>query len=169
MGVHYASSMKKSKYTRELLEPVIRDSVSWAEVLRRLGISFTGGNNSYVRKKVRELEIDTSHFLGLRANSGARHRGGPDKLGWREVLVLDRNGGRKEQYPRLRRAVTEYGLEEKCVWCGLTDEWNEKPLVLQLDHISGDSLDNRPENLRFLCPNCHSQTKTWGKMKNLRH
>lgn len=45
--------------------------------------------------------------------------------------------------------------------CGLTDNWQGKPLVLQLDHINGINNDNRLENLRFLCPNCHSQTETF--------
>ena len=51
-------------------------------------------------------------------------------------------------------------LEYKCSECGLKDSWNFKPLCLQLDHINGIRYDNRIENLRFLCPNCHSQQIT---------
>jgi hypothetical protein len=47
------------------------------------------------------------------------------------------------------------------VRCGQGPEWNGKTLVLQLDHENGDCTDNRLENLRFLCPNCHSQTETF--------
>jgi len=61
-----------------------------------------------------------------------------------------------------KNKVLKYKLiEYKCKKCGLANEWNKKKLTLHLDHINGDSSDNRIENLRFLCPNCHSQTKTY--------
>ena len=62
-------------------------------------------------------------------------------------------------------ALKKYLIEtkgEKCEDCGLESTWNKKPLVLQLDHIDGDSDNNYPQNLRLLCPNCHSQTATYG-------
>ena len=63
------------------------------------------------------------------------------------------------------RLVKEKYLEYKCAECGIT-EWNGKPLSLHLDHINGINNDHRIENLRFLCPNCHSQTNTYaGKNK----
>jgi 5-methylcytosine-specific restriction endonuclease McrA len=61
--------------------------------------------------------------------------------------------------------VKENRLEYKCANCGIK-EWNNLPLSLQLDHINGVNNDHRLENLRFLCPNCHSQTDTYsGKNK----
>lgn len=48
--------------------------------------------------------------------------------------------------------------ENKCEICDLIPEWMGKPLVLQLDHIDGNSDNNFPSNLRLICPNCHSQT-----------
>jgi 5-methylcytosine-specific restriction endonuclease McrA len=52
-----------------------------------------------------------------------------------------------------------------CKECGLGQTWNGKPLVFQLDHANGDNKDNRRENLRMICPNCHTQTPTWGFKK----
>lgn len=59
-----------------------------------------------------------------------------------------------------KKLVSQYGVEEKCDVCGIMD-WLGKSLCLELDHINGVSHDNRPQNLRFLCPNCHTQSDTF--------
>ena len=64
-----------------------------------------------------------------------------------------------------RRIINEKLLEQSCAECGIVNEWNNKKLVLQLDHINGKNNDNRLENLRFICPNCHSQTETFSCKK----
>ena len=60
----------------------------------------------------------------------------------------------------MRKYLVE-NLIYECSCCGIT-EYNNKPITLQVDHIDGDRKNNEMNNLRFLCPNCHSQTKTWG-------
>ena len=65
-----------------------------------------------------------------------------------------------------QRIVSQNLLEYKCVKCGI-DSWQGETIVLDLDHINGNNRDNRLTNLRFLCPNCHSQTDTYkGRNKN---
>jgi 5-methylcytosine-specific restriction endonuclease McrA len=67
------------------------------------------------------------------------------------------------------RVLKENVIKYQCAECGMFDKWNGKKIILQLDHINGVNNDNRVENLRFLCPNCHSQTKTYsGKNRNKR-
>jgi 5-methylcytosine-specific restriction endonuclease McrA len=62
-------------------------------------------------------------------------------------------------------ALKKYLIEkfgEQCSECGQEGTWNNSPLVLQLDHIDGDSDNNFLKNLRLLCPNCHTQTENFG-------
>jgi DNA-binding CsgD family transcriptional regulator len=82
----------------------------------------------------------------------------PHVLPLEELLVVGRRTNRMHLKIRLFKA----GLKEnRCERCGIT-EWAGKPLNMQLHHINGDGLDNRIENLELLCPNCHSQTETYG-------
>lgn len=153
---------QKVKYSKELLEQIAIDSVSIADVIRKLGLKHAGGNYSHIKSRIVKYGIDTSHFLGIRTNSGKFHKGGPDKLNCDSILIYNRLNGRKESTKRLRRALIEAGSPEQCGVCSLKPEWNGKKLTLQIDHIDGDFLNNCKENLRFICPNCHSQTENFG-------
>ncbi len=84
----------------------------------------------------------------------ARPRRTPTKL----MLV---EGSRYNRYHLKMRLLREGLKPERCEGCGLT-EWQGRPLSFELHHINGDGHDNRIENLQLLCPNCHSQTDTWG-------
>lgn len=69
--------------------------------------------------------------------------------------------------PPTKEALYKYGYKTPvCEWCGISD-WRGQPAPIQLDHVNGHDRDNRLENLRILCANCHSQTDTFcGKNKN---
>lgn len=152
--------MPRTVYTKELLQDAANQSVSIAGVLRALGIKQAGGSQSHVTRMLKKYEIDCSHFTGQSHNRGKRS---PIKMSPDQILVVLPEGSNKTATFRLRRALLEAGVEMTCVMCGLGVEYNGKPIVLEIDHINENWLDNRKENLQFLCPNCHSQ-KTQGSL-----
>lgn len=156
------------RYTKETLAPAVMACTSFAQVVRFFGRKSNGGNQTHIARRIRAYGLDTTHFTGQRTNSGDSHRGGAAKKPWQEMLVVDRRGGRKELTNRLRRAMIESGIPYICLGegCRQGPTWLGRPLVLQIEHKNGNSLDNHRTNLCFLCPNCHSQTSTWGS-KNL--
>jgi predicted RNA-binding Zn-ribbon protein involved in translation (DUF1610 family) len=154
------------KYTKEILQDAVIKSKSVANVLRLLGKPpCSGGTHAHVKRRIKEFGIDTSHFTG----QGWRPKGVPifKPLHWSIILVFNRNDGRKEGSDVLRRSLLEIGIDYSCELCGVKDEWNSLKLTLEIDHKNGNNLDNRKENLRFLCPNCHSQTSTF-RSKNVK-
>lgn len=150
------------KYTKELLESLIKKSKSVADVMRFLEIKITGGNHAHISKQIKSFEINTNHFLGQNWAKGRIL----DKRRLKPEEILIENNKRRMDAQLLRRALLESGIEYKCFFCSIK-EWNNKKLTLHVDHINGDWSNNKIENLRFLCPNCHSQTDTYGA-KNIK-
>ena len=140
--------------TKEELQSIINSSNTWQEVMYNLGYTANRGN-SYKKMKeyLKEIEVDTSKLDNY---NEARYS--HPKYTLEEILV---ENSQYTNMTKLKDRVLKAGLlETKCAICGITD-WNNMPLVLQLDHINGNNRDNRIENLRLLCPNCHSQTETF--------
>lgn len=139
---------------------IIASSNSYCDCARKLGMSPNGANSAIqIKKRIAELDCDISHF-----SQTANANNISTKYSLQEILVEN------SQYTarsRLKiRLLNEGLLEYKCALCGNIGEWQGKLLSLQLDHKNGINNDNRLENLRFLCPNCHSQTETYaGKNK----
>jgi hypothetical protein len=150
-----------TKYTKEVLEEAVRESVSIAGVLRKLGLAQAGGTHSHLSRSIKAFGINTSHFLGKGANRGPDHRG-PKKLLWWQVLVIRQTGRRRHAHV-LRRVLIESGRPYRCatVRCPVAGQWLDRPIMLQVNHKNRNWLDDRAENLEFLCGNCHSQTEHW--------
>jgi hypothetical protein len=85
---------------------------------------------------------------------------------WRTITIPKIEAGKVIGSGVKRYLRERFG--DKCTECGQESTWNNKPLMLQLDHIDGDSDNNNINNLRLLCPNCHTQTETFGNNKNIR-
>ena len=143
--------------TDEQFVELIKNSTNISEVLFKLGYSIKGNSwgFSQVRKRMDDLNMSPSDFKGKSAMiEKSKENNLTAEMLFKENCNHNRNC--------LRRFIIKNNLlPYKCAICGVT-EWNNKTLSLELDHINGINNDNRLENLRFLCPNCHSQTTTYG-------
>src|SRR3954447_11339478 len=100
--------MPHCRYTVEMLRPLVESSLSYAEVLRRLGLKQTGGSQSNIKRLEQKYGISIDHFLGQLRNQGDEHRG-PAKTTAEDILVLRDLLGPPEKAFRLRRAMIETG------------------------------------------------------------
>jgi len=150
------------KTTDEQLATIVANSKSMAEVLRAIGLAMSGGSHFHYSKRIRALGLSTAHFTGSVHNKG---KPGPKRTA-SNILVRSRV---REKTPLLIRALIESGRALECAGletpCHVKSVWHGKRLNLHVDHIDGDSTNNEEYNLRFLCPNCHSQTETYCRQK----
>ncbi|UWF79065.1 MAG: NinG protein [Bacteriophage sp.] len=140
--------------SKDELNELVTNSISYSEVLRKMGYHEMGGGpwNS-LKKKIKMFNIDTSHFKG-------KSHGTSNTIKYDIDAVLVKNSPYVNLGSLKKRLIKEKNFEYKCAICGI-DSWQNKPISLHLDHINGINNDHRIENLRFLCPNCHSQTDTY--------
>lgn len=149
----------------ESFAKVVAESNSIRAVMLALGYRANSGAIFYeIRKRINSLKLDTSHF-GETTNKIISNNNQQYKL---EDILVEKSTY-KSIYRLKLRLVAEGRLNKICDICGLGDIWNGKPITLQLDHINGIPNDHRIENLRFLCPNCHSQTHNFSGRNKLRN
>src|SRR6185312_11749946 len=141
------------------LEEAVKHSICYTDVLKYLKLNYkASGNFQTIQKYIKLLEIDVSHFDSIKAATRGLNQYSKSIKYTDEQLFQKNSLIPKNSVRRRYKELVEY----KCVICKLENSWQDKKLILQMDHINGDRTDHRLENLRWLCPNCHSQTETYG-------
>jgi len=153
------------KYTKEFLEPIVRECGSVRQVLQKLGLKEAGGNYENIKTRIKMFDIDTSHFHGMTWSKG--------KTWLKQVDLSDKlvehstySSGLPRSSFKLKNQLLKLGYKEHiCEKC-LGTEWVGEKIPLELHHINGNRFDNRIENIQFLCPNCHALTDNY-RAKNM--
>lgn len=159
---------KRNKlHDRELIEKLLKEKNSYSEIFHYLELPKSGGNcYKTLKDNLKTWNIDTTEFEKK------------SKLNRKNKISITKNKISKDLYPldKILTYNTEYNLSGNyiknrlykegikkpiCEQCGQDENWQGKKLSFHLDHINGDRVDNNIENLRILCPNCHSITDTY--------
>ena len=137
-------------YSKEELKQIVEQSSSLKEVVFKLGYSTTSGNSETVKNRIKEYDLDCSHFSLSQPKI---------KRNEENIFIQDSTASQAT----LRRWYKKGKYTPYiCAICGQEPIWQEKELTLILDHINGHNHDDRLENLRWVCPNCNQQLNTTG-------
>lgn len=146
----------RRRWTPEQLKSAVQSSTSYRQVLTKLHLVEAGGNYTQIKKYAKEYGLNTTHFVGKVWNKGLRGLGKP-RISLAAILVKDSS----YQSFKLKKRLFAEGIKKQyCEECGWAKKTPDGYLPLELDHINGNHSDNRLENLRVLCPNCHSLKPT---------
>ena len=156
--------MQQKRWTDKEFSDAVKRFTSLSQVIKYFMMAPAGANFLAAKRDIKRLNLDTSHFTGKGHLKGKSHDWA-HSTPLEEILVKN-SRHYLTSLSKLKERLLKAGLlTYKCSLCSI-ESWLSKPLSLHLDHINGDRFDNSLENLRLLCPNCHSQTDTYcGKNK----
>ena len=151
--------LEKKKFIR-----LVKKSNTISEILNHFGLQNKGHNHRTIKKRIQEegLQFELNRINKHRKQVFINNLKLPSIIPIKDILIKNPPYSKKFLKDRI---IKERILKNKCYICNQPPIWNNLSLVLQLDHINGDSLDYRLKNLRLLCPNCHTQTETFGSRK----
>jgi predicted RNA-binding Zn-ribbon protein involved in translation (DUF1610 family) len=152
--------------SREDLEKLVNESASLNQILHKMGYVNFEGNHRTLKERIKKENIDMTSL---------KERGRIEKLERMKIVyssikkddseIFTEKSNFSRQHLK-KRILKNKMIPYVCSDCGNQGIWNNRVLVLHLEHINGIGNDNRIENLCFLCPNCHSQTSTYAGKNN---
>lgn len=149
-------------WSEQDLKTAVETSTNLGQVINKLGLKLSSSRYHHFNSVITNLNISTTHFT-----KSKRTNNPSPKRDYNEILTFNSKKEILTSFAGLKNFIKKHKLlAYKCSNCNLLPEWQNKTLVLQLDHIDGNKNNNLLTNLRFLCPNCHSQTPTYGGKHN---
>ena len=143
-----------SHYTNAQLEQALVGAKSLKQVMQNLGMNVNNGQYRALKKHYLNSGLTLPKFTPLTGVDVHSFHKTPDHLFFAKDTYHTGSS--------LRKRLIDDGKKYICDECGQEPIWNGKPLVIQVDHVDGDRFNNIKSNLQFLCPNCHTQTETYG-------
>lgn len=148
--------MRKRSWTETELKIAVKNSTSIRQVLQKLQLKAAGGNHAQINNAIKDYIIDIKHFTGRGWSKGLKGIGKPFNT-LEGILVVN---SRFQSHKLKKRLFKERLKEARCEECGWEKKSIDGRIPIELDHINGNNTDNRIQNLRILCPNCHSLKPT---------
>lgn len=145
-----------------MFKEILETHTKWSSILKEFGYI----DYRYIidiTNKCNQLNISLDHIENDTVSYNKRIK----KFDLKDICI--ENSWYTNCITLMKRLHKELGWKKQCSICEL-NEWNNKPIPLEIDHINGNHFDHRLENMRFICPNCHAQTNTYkGKNMNNRN